>query len=52
MGVVDSTLTSLWMKPIVANEIQCFFLGFWAIVARMSNIPAELARHASFQGLK
>src|SRR6185437_13339753 len=27
-------------------------MGFWAIVARMSNIPADLARHASFQDLK
>ena len=27
-------------------------MGFWAIVTRMSNIPSDLARHASFQGLK
>ena len=27
-------------------------MGFWAIIARMSNIPADLSRHASLQGLK
>ena len=52
MGVVDSIPTSLWTKPIAAIEEYSFFLGVWAIVARMSNIPADLARHASFQGLK
>ena len=45
-------LTSLRTKPIAAIEEWSFFLGFWAIIARMSNIPADLAHHASFQGLK
>ena len=41
------------MKPIVvAMKIHGFFLGFWAIITRMSNIPADLARRASLQGLK
>ena len=27
-------------------------MGFWVIVARMSNIPAGLTRHANLQGSK
>ena len=43
-------LTSLWTKPVVVVpiEVHSFLLGFWAVVARMSNIPADLACHASF----
>ena len=41
------------MKPVVvAIEIQGFFLGFREIITRMSNVPTDLARHASFQGLE
>ena len=41
------------MKPVVvAIEIQEFFLGFWEIITRMSNVPTDLTRHASFQGLE
>jgi len=42
------------MEPVVvvSNEVHSLFLGFRAIIARMSNIPVDLARHASFQGLK
>ena len=43
MGVVDST------PNLLVDETH---LGFWAVVARMSNIPADLTHHASFQGLK
>ena len=46
MGVVDSTLTSLWMKIIVVDE-YCLFIGFKAIIARMSSISTDLACHAS-----
>jgi len=46
-------LTSLCTKlVVVAIEIHGFFMGFRAIITQMSNIPANLARHVSFQGLK
>ena len=51
MGVVGSTPDLLVDEPIVVQE-HCLFLGFWVVITRMSSISTNLARHASFQGLK
>ena len=45
-------LSSLWKKPVVVVQMHGLLLSFWAIIAQMSRVPADLACHASIQSLK
>ena len=37
---------------VVILQVHHLFLGFRAVIARMSDVPADLAHHASIQGLE
>ena len=36
---------------VVILQVHHLFLGFRAVIARMSDVPTDLARHARIQGL-